>query len=253
MKFRDYIEMHHVFTVEQLKEAADLSESSVHMTLVRAVESASVERVRRGLYVSKVGRFARMGIDSFEVVAALDETAVLSFHSALEAHGVAHNVSSTCRFRTSNVKAAFQYDGVSYMPYASDCDIETQRIRSKDGVQLLATSREQTIIDCLSYPDRSGGIEEVLRSLSLFPYVNVKQLETMASNRSASLAARIGWLLNKKADAWRVAPGDLEHFEALAQGGPFKLDKRSAKSYGWSKSWRLCLPDSEKEVESWIL
>lgn len=242
-----------MFSVEQLRAGADISESSVHMTLVRAVESALVERVRRGLYVSRVGRFARMGVDSFEVVAALDETAVLSFHSALEAQGVAHNVSSTCRFRTSKVKAAFQYDGVSYIPYAPDCDIETQRIRSKDGVQLLVTSREQTIVDCLSYPDRSGGIEEVLKSLSLFPYVNVDQLESIASNGSASLAARIGWLLSKKVDDWRVAQASLEHFEALAQGGPFKLDKRSAKSCGWSKSWKLCLPDTEKEVESWIL
>lgn len=253
MKFRDYIETNHVFTIEQLIAEVDLSKSSVQTTLGRAVDALRVDRVRRGLYVSKVGAFARKGVDAFELVAALDPSAVLSFHSALEAHGVAHNVSSTCRFRSSQVKSFFQYEGVSYVPYAFDPNAEAQRIRSRDGIRVLTTTREQTIVDCLAYPDRSGGIEEALMSLSLFPYIDVNQLERIVAQHSASLAARTGWLLDQKADSWRVSTASLDRFEKLAQGGPFKLDKKSLVSNGWSKRWRLCLPETEEEVASWVM
>lgn len=253
MKFRDYIETNHVFTLEQLLAEVELSKSSVQVTLKRAMDASRLSRVRRGLYVSKAGVFAQKGVDAFELIAALDSSAVLSFHSALEAHGVAHNVSSTCRFRSMQVKSAFQYEGVSYMPYALEPCIESQYTRSRDGVQVLTTTREQTIADCLAYPDRSGGIEEALMSLSLFPYIDPSKLEKIVAQQSASLAARTGWLLEQKADSWRIPAAALERFEQLAQGGPFKLDKRSSKSNGWSKRWQLCLPGTKEEVATWIL
>lgn len=242
-----------MFTLEQMLAEVDLSKSSVQVTLKRAMDAQRLRRVRRSLYVSRAGTFAQKGVDAFELVATMDSSAVLSFHSALEAHGVAHNVSSTCRFRSARVRSSFQYEGMSYVPYALDPCVEAQRIRSRDGAQVLATTREQTVVDCLAYPDRSGGIEEVLMSLSLFPYVDVNRLEELVDRQSASLAARVGWLLEQKADSWRVSGATLDRFEELAQGGPFKLDKRSTKSNGWSKRWRLCLPATSEEVASWIL
>ena len=115
------------------------------------------------------------------------------------------------------------------------------------------TTREQTIVDCLEHPDRSGGVEEALMSLSLFPYVDVGALAHLVSERSASLAARVGWLLERKAGAWRVGTEELRLFEEMAEGGPFRLDKGSGRSLGWSRRWRLCLPAEEEEVERWVL
>ena len=45
----------------------------------------------------------------------------------------------------------------------------------------------------------------------------------------------------------------LDEFEKMAKGGPFKLDKDSAESRGWSRRWRLCLPEKEEEVGKWLL
>lgn len=124
MKFRDYIEANHVFTLEQMLAEVDLSKSSVQVTLKRAMDAQRLRRVRRSLYVSRAGTFAQKGVDAFELVATMDSSAVLSFHSALEAHGVAHNVSSTCRFRSARVRSSFQYEGMSYVPYALDPCVE---------------------------------------------------------------------------------------------------------------------------------
>ena len=99
MKFTEYIHSHHVFAVEGLLAASD-SPAAARQQLKDAVCSGAVERVRRGLYASNSGRYEGTGVDPYEVVAALDAETVLSYHSALEAHGVAHNVGFECRFRT---------------------------------------------------------------------------------------------------------------------------------------------------------
>lgn len=253
MKFKDYIDRTHVFTSSQLVSHCDLSESSVKTTLRRAIGAGRIERVRRGVYVSKSGQFAQTSVDPFELVSAIDNDAILSFHSALEAHGVAHNVSSVCQFRSTVVKSKFAYAGISYVPFSPATQIPTQTVRGKGGLRTVVTSREQTIVDCLNYPDRCGGIEEALMSLSLFPYIDEEALRGLVSVQSASLAARTGWLLEQKASKWRVPPEALDALEAMAKGGPFKLDKNSKESRGWSSCWRLCLPESEEEIKEWLL
>lgn len=253
MKFKDYIDRTRAFTVSQLVESCGMSDSSAKTTLRRAVDAGQIERARRGVYVSKSGRFAAAEIDSFELLFAIDPKAVVSFHSALEVHGVAHNVGSVCQFRSASVKSAFEYSGISYTPFHPVSGLPTQSVRGRGGMRTTVTTREQTIVDCLSHPDRCGGIEEALTSISLFPYVDAEALKELVSGKSASLAARTGWLLERKADKWRIPSDVLDELEGMAKGGPFKLDKDSTESHGWSRRWRLCLPEEEEEVGKWLL
>lgn len=253
MKFKEYIDRTHVFTTSQLIESCEMSESSMKTTLRRAIAAGQIERVRRGVYVSKSGRFTAVEVDSFELVSAIDAQAVVSFHSALEIHGVAHNVGSTCQFRSASIKSAFEYSDILYAPFPPANDLPTQSVRGRDGLRTVVTTREQTIVDCLNHPDRCGGIEEALMSASLFPYVDVEVLKELVSVQSASLAARTGWLLEQKADQWRISLDMLDEFEEMAKGGPFRLDKDSTESRGWSRRWKLCLPEEEEELEKWLL
>lgn len=253
MKFKEYIDRTHVFTVSQLVASCGLSDSSVKTTLRRAVAAGQIERARRGAYVSKSGRFAATEVDPFELVSSIDPKAVISFHSALEAHGVAHNVGSVCQFRSASIKSAFEYSGISYVPFPLANDLPAQSVRGRNGLRTVVTTREQTVVDCLSYPDRCGGIEEALMSISLFPYIDAEALRKLVSEKSASLAARTGWLLERKTEKWRIPSDVLDAFEEMAKGGPFRLDKDSTRSRGWSRRWRLCLPEEEEEVGKWLL
>ena len=253
MKFREYIDRTHVFTNSQLVADCGLSELSVKTMLRRAVGAGQVERARRGVYVSKSGKFASMSVDSFELVSAIDPRAVISYHSALEAHGVAHNVGGVCQFRSATVRGRFMYSGVSYVPFPPENEISTQSVRGRAGSRVVVTTREQTIVDCFNHSDRCGGIEEALRSISLFPYIDADALRGLVSAQSSSLAARVGWLLEQNAVKWRISPAVLDCFEEMAKGGPFKMDKNSAASRGWSRRWRLCLPEEEEEMSGWLL
>lgn len=250
MKFSDYIGSHHVFTTPSLLGAVD-SAAAAEEQLRRAVRSGGVERVRRGLLVSNRGRFEGVPVDQFEVVAALDVGAVVSYHSALEAHGVAHNAGFVCRFRSDAVRAGFDFRGVAYRPCGPVGNARAKTMRSSWG-SYLATTREQTVIDCLGRPALAGGAEEAVRSLTAFVYIDVEELVGLAAGAGPSMAARVGWLLSQKKGEWHVDEGDLARLESALGPGPYRLGHAAdGVPTGWSARWRLILPEESKEAESW--
>lgn len=252
MKFSEYIGRHHVFTTESLLREAD-SRAAAKQQLKEAVARGTVAKVRRGLYVSNAPRFADSGVDRHEIVSALDPSAVLSYHSALEAHGVAHNVSFECRFRTDAARSPFSFMGIRYIPHPAERSVPKQRVRGRALGSAYVTTREQTVFDCLKHPEWAGGIEEVVRSLSALPYLDASKTAKLALTDSASMAARVGWLLEVKSEEWRVPPETLDLLRAASAGVTSRLDKRAPSSRGWAKGWNMCLPETEDEVVSWVM
>jgi predicted transcriptional regulator of viral defense system len=251
MSFTDYIETHHVFSTADAIAIAASKESAV-VLLNRAYKDGKIERVRRGTYVSKTGKYYGETVDQFEVVVAVDPNAVLSYHSALVAHGVAHSVSSVCSFRSAAVRSKFEYNGISYRPYPADAKIQVQTIRAKAFGSATVTTREQTAIDCLTHPGYAGGIEEVIRSLSAFPYLDLDALDKLVATASASNAARFGWLLEAKKDSWHVSDEFLNMLKGKLGKGPARLDPATNTSQNYVGKWQLYLPASEREVLSWL-
>lgn len=250
MKFTDYINSHHVFTTFSLSEAMD-SPASAEEQLRLAVRSGAVERARRGLLVSNHGRFEDVSVEQTEVVTALDAGAVISYHSALEAHGVAHNVGFVCRFRSDIVHSEFDFRGIAYHPCGPVENARSKTMRSPAGAY-LATTREQTVVDCLGKPALAGGIEEAVRSLSAFIYLNVEELVVLAIDAGPSMVSRVGWLLSEKQAEWHVNEESLSLLEEWLGPGPYRLGPAGVKSVSWVARWRLVLPGSKEEVQSWI-
>ena len=156
MKFTEYISTHQVFTTSSLMESMD-SPSAAEEQLRLAVRTGKVERVRRGLLVSNQGRFEGVPVDPSAVVAALDGDAIVSYHSALELYGVAHNVSFSFRFRSDTTRRAFTFRGVAYEPVGHVGGVEWRFMRLA-GVRTRVTTRYRTCglqTTCPGVPTRS--------------------------------------------------------------------------------------------------
>lgn len=250
MKFSEYISTHHAFTTSDLMAAVD-SPGSAEEQLRKAVRSGVVGRVRRGLLVSNHGRFEGAPIDPAMVAMAADSRAALSYHSALEAYGVAHNASFVCRFRSDAVRTGFAFRGVRYVPCGplGCARVGSQRV---EWGRRRVTTREQTVLDCLRKPSLAGGVEEAVRGITAFAYLDVDELLELLERGSASTCSRVGWLLDSKAGDWGVGEATLVQLESRLGKGPYRLGHPSPSDAGWSARWRLILPEGKEEVESWI-
>ncbi|WP_165218883.1 hypothetical protein [Schaalia sp. ZJ1691] len=116
----------------------------------------------------------------------------------------------------------------------------------------LATTKEQTIVDCLAKPALAGGIEEAVRGVTAFVYLDVGGLVGLALSAGPSVVARVGWLLCQKKGEWHVDDEDLTRLENALRSGPYRLGRANEGSTSWSARWKLVLPGNQEEVESWI-
>ena len=251
VKFSEYIAINHVFKASDLLDACD-SAASAKEQLRIAARDGKVDRARRGLYVSKVGPYRKGPPDSLEVIAAIDPNATVCYHTALDVLGVAHNVSFQREFRTGAIRSAFDYGGIRYVPYPPEEGMRTRRVRTGPAGRVNATTKEQTLCDCLSEPQRAGGLEEVVRATSAFAYVDAGAVLEIAGALGKTDAARIGWLLSEKAEDWRVPGEVLSGLRSLLGKGPYRFGPAREGSEGWSPEWRLTFPEPIEEVESWI-
>ena len=107
---------HEVFTLEEYVTAVDptVAERTRYTNLQNAVARGSAYRVRRGLYASNLGVYRDRVPNVYLVATRAVEDAVLTHHSALEAHGVAHSPLRTVYFTSTTKMGDFEVRGYRF-------------------------------------------------------------------------------------------------------------------------------------------
>jgi predicted transcriptional regulator of viral defense system len=257
MGVQSYLEEHHVFSLDEFKSEMGAGRTAYNL-LVRAVHRGLADRVMRGVYVSRAGRFAQVEPDPYLVAAAVAADVVMVYHSALELHGLAHSPSRRVQFASSTKTPRFVYRDLRFERYehpsplpSTDTVQSTTLVRRPEGVARV-TTRERTLVDCVTRLDLSGGLEEVSRSLAALPYVDASNVLAYLKELGSPVAvARTGWFLEQRAQDWYVAKAALEEMRSMLGRGPYYLT-RSHEAGTWVPSWRLYLPQNAADVERWV-
>ena len=249
----DFLNTHHVFNRSEFNAAFAGSITDKNL-LTRAIASGKIEKVRRGLYVSRADRFKDIKPSSYDIATKVTDDAVLCYLSALQLHGVLHNITSRTQFYTQRRIPDFEYDGQSYRPLAfgNRQIISESKLIPGRGIY-KTTSKEQTIVDCLYRAPLAGGPENVLRSFSGFTYLLPDLALKAVLQTNKSTVARLGWVFDKKQDEWDIDASFLDKLHSAAGAGPhyFYSSTRSKDSH-WVNKWKLYLPYPEHEMISWL-
>ena len=184
MAIEGFLELNTVFTTSDIRRECGDTKTTSNL-LSRAVASGKVERVKRGVYVSHVGKGVGTEPDRQLVAGALFDRCVFAYQSALETYGCAHYGSPrlvTC-FGSDSQSLAFR--GVTYRCWKAPEFLS----KVSDGNGHLVTSPDQTFVDCIHRPERALGYDNVCRSIrGLSPSVG----------RCLEIARRYGSACTKK-------------------------------------------------------
>jgi len=253
MAIKTYLDSHQVFNAHDFALAFPNSQTDRNL-LSRAVRAGKVERERRGLYVSRCGRFAGARANSLDVALGAADDAVFGYLTAFQLHGVAHNVATLTQFYTKRRIASFQCDGQSYAPYyIGERQLDTISVLTAMGLAYRVTTREQTLIDCLARPSLAGGPENVLRALAGLSYIDGDKVGVLAQGIGHSGRARLGWVLEARREQWHVGDELLDVLVKSLGAGPFYFSSSAAsEKAGWVSRWRLYLPFPEQEMLAWL-
>jgi len=254
-----FLESHEVFTLEEFLAAVDptVSERTRYDNLQNAVARDLAYRVKRGVYASNLGVFRDRVPNVHLVAAKVAPDTVVSHHSALEAHGVAHTPSRTVYYTSAHRVRDFEVRGYRFSrvapPHVSDpgatLDEYVTRLRVGDAM-VPVTDKERTLVDCLRVVGLAGGLEELLRSLGGFTSMSAartKRYLTMLG--SPTLNARVGWTLDLFAERWRVDMETLEEMRTSLGRGTYRLLPEAADREFISR-WRLYVP-ADMPFDEW--
>ena len=252
MNFTEFVSQKQVFTTQELLTVTGHNESS-RVALSRAVKTGKVEKVRSGLYVSRLGRYQGTQADPHRIAATLRPDAVFAFHSAIELHGLSHSVSNAVQFMTGTRLPDFTFKGTTYKSIPLRQSALTQTIRARAYGSVVATTREQTLVDCLSKVSAAGGTEEVLRSFSSLPYADIDAILLGLNDYPSSVASRVGWYLEANQERWSVSKDVLRALEArIPSRVSYKLDPTLKSFESYCARWKLNLPVDSETLRSWM-
>jgi predicted transcriptional regulator of viral defense system len=248
---------HPVFTRD---EFADSHSGTSRALVSRAVDKAlsyhvgqgHLVRVRQRLYaVVPPGQSAdECAIDALLVASRLAPDAVLGYHTALAAHGLAQSVlrrhtACTQHEVRRTVFRGDTYEGVAFPRALRQAGATHRQVMTMNrlGLDLRVTDVERTVVDVLDRLHDSGGWEEVMRSLE---HVRVLDAASAAAYAlvlgRASTLAKLGLFLDAHREALFVEDPVLDELRAGLPKRIYRVERGHAGPFRSVPRWRLSVP-----------
>lgn len=244
--YRDFYSQE-LFTFEELAEryAKENTEKTLRNLVYQGLKKGELGMVKRGLYflVPPGQEPATYRPDSFLIASKLGGNPVLAYHSALALHGAAHSESNRIYFFTLTITRKFEFGGIEYVPVQRKALWGTETVQ-RDGGSMKVTDRERTVLDCVDRPDYTGGLEELLKSLELFPSLDLEKVEHyLWKVNKKVLFSKMGFLLERMKNQWKVSEGLLAKIEKRCGKGAAYFETKKGHGVFVSR-WRLIIPNN---------
>jgi len=237
-----------VLTLSDLARTMHLSQEQAWKLASRLVRKKRLIRLKRGIYLFAPMKAGKKGIwteDAFATVPKLMEGKeyYISFWSALNHYGLTEQIPvtvqvvTTSRLRTLDaLQTRFEFTKVRRLGEWRDEMIGDKAVK-------VATI-EQLVLDCLSLPEKSGGVKEASKALwTARKRLDWKKLEALASSSSDAARRRLGYL-SELLGMRKLKPGEIVGWRWLDPSAPKRALNRSVK-------WGLLLNIPEKELLEW--
>ncbi len=259
----DFFARHPVFRFDEFvaahAERGGRSRQTTASVLKQHVAAGTLLHLRRGLYASvpRGADPASHPVDPYLLATKLADDGIVAYHAALQFHGKAYSVWNRFHYLTRARQRRFAFRDMEFVPVQAAAALRAladlgggvDEHRHTGGVARVATL-ERTLVDVLDAPERSGGWEEVWRSLEMVEYFDLDAvLRYTRLLGSALTAARVGFFLDQHRDALMVEENHLDAFRELAPAQPRYIDSRR-ESGKLVKGWNLVVPERVR-TRSW--
>ena len=264
IKHETFFRHHPVFTGEEMAAHLvandDAGARTQESLLAYHTKAGHLLRVRRGLFavVPPGADSDTYSVDPYLVAAKLTRDSVLSHHTALEFHGRAYSMWSQVTYSASRPLENFAFrshvfQGTRFPEALRRWGNEHFEVltRERSGVSVRVASLERTLVDVLDRPHRSGGWEEVWRSLESVEFFDLDRVvEYALLLNNATTVSKVGFFLDQHREALMVEERHLQPLREMRPRQPHYLDRNRRDSGNLAADWNLVIP-AEVAERSW--
>ncbi len=245
--FTQFAQSTPLFTLKEARQrySKDRRSRSILNMLHRLKRQGRVRQLANGVYT---GTLAAAPLNRYRVPAALHDDAVVAFHSALEWHGVANQVFQIIYYFSARPRRDVVFEHITYHRVAPPKALANPRHKlfqvTQGADQIMVTERERSFVDCLMSLEYGGGVEELDKSLAMFPSFDFDTaFEYLQLLGKPWLYSRLGFLLDRHADKLFFRDKPRERFlRHLPSGVAYLGAKRPGNR--WVPAWRLMVPET---------
>lgn len=247
ISFTQFAQSTPLFTLREVRQRYRKSthSRSILNMLYRLKDQGRVRQLIKGVYA---GALAPVPLSRYRVPTALRDDAILALHSALEWHGVANQTFQTVYYFSARARKDVVFENVTYHRVAPPVVLARahkerfQTQSTSDG--FLVSNRERSFVDCLLFLEYSGGLEELDKSLAMFPSFDFDAaLKYLKMLRKPWLYSRLGYLLDRHADKlFFRGPARDQFLRHLPPGVAYLGGKRPGNR--WIPTWRVMVPET---------
>ena len=234
-----------VVTLAELRSKLRLSRKQVWGLTSRLVRKKRLIRLKRGVYLFAPMKAGPRGLWTENALASVPKlmggkTYYVGFWACLNHYGLTEQVPLTVQIVTTSrqrpleaLQARFEFIQVRHLG-------EWREEKIGDAVVKFATV-EQLLIDCLTLPEKSGGMKEACKALwGARKTMDRKKLEALATRSNDAVRRRLGYLSELLGVHW-PKPKKPVGWRWLGPSAQKKVLAKSAK-------WGLLLNVSEREL-----
>jgi predicted transcriptional regulator of viral defense system len=242
---KKYLEDFHRMKLFRLKDVVQIvgNEKSAKDLLRNYKKQQLICQIRRDLYTVTDLATKQAVATKFEIGSNITPSAYISYHSALEYHGLAHQQFFILYISSAQKFTSFDFDDIYYF-YC--------KTRSEKGVYtppmdslVRVTDEERTVIDCIDRIDRAGGLEELLHAIAAMTYLNENKLLTYLEIYDKQfLYQKTGFLLSYFQKELKLSDEFLEACrKKIGKSTRYLLDE-SAATLVYHSQWKLFAPEN---------
>lgn len=227
----------------------------IHQKYVtKLTKNHKLQRIRKGLYLvlSPLEKPETYMPDKLLIAAKIRQQYYLGYHTALEYYGCAQsfwNEAYIC-IKPRDRFDSFKYKRLSFKPvFTNDTTTEIQQ-KNYLNTTIKVSSKERTLIECLTKIQYAGGWEEAIKSLEGLGGINQEKLLTLFRKQKNQMAIkRTGYALqllkNRSQFYEHIEDQTLDKIQKLITEPPQYL------IYGeegpLNKKWKLYVPEDFEE------
>lgn len=259
MQLEIFFARHPVFTREEYTDFVNLHGTTNCNTqrelLAYHVRRGHVVKVRRGLYATvsrAVSDPRNMPVDCYLIAGRVSKDAMLSYHTALDFHGVAYSTYYEFYFSSHFAIKQFQYQGNLFrrIPFPRSLVAKKQeslasQTQDREGMDIRVSTLERTLADVLDRPDLAGGWEEIWRSFEMVAVLDIDQVITYSlALENATTIAKVGFFLETHKQEFAVTEKHLAQLEQHIPHSKHYMDRNTQQDSKYLKRWNLMVPTS---------
>jgi len=226
------------------------NEQAAHSLLHDHIKARYIERIRRDLYTAISLETKQPVANRFMIATHIADDSCVSYHSAFEYYGYANQVFYEVYVTTDRRFSDFTYDGIAYTRVSSHMD--SGIITSNTGIRI--TDIERTVIDSIHAFEKIGGLEELLRCLTLVPALRADKLLIYLDEYGlANLYQKTGFILIQFSEQLGLPKSFFDYCRIKAPKTKKYLYSEKdtlSKQFVLHEDWMLYAPEDLKDIIS---